>query len=520
MFNFKIGGYRKKDGSVSKLIMVTGDDVDSTKPYAEEMKGFGAKWLPNFRTWGWFASSDPEKMKFQVEKFVKPAIEFLLSKESVKDGGSPRDIVSVLDDILRQLSTENTKEEEMAMNNVYMSKSEITSKIFEFKSKLVNTVSSEEFKRLLGPIMKFRRAQGYKYSLRNTILIWVQDPKATMVKSRTDWQKMNRTVRPDAPAISLFISIGGDRRFKTKEDRESAKMQWLIDNHYKDESELTPGDKERLEHYLRSNSGDVRFKFGPYFYDVRYTVQMEGKEDLVGSNNEVPWYNDSGNETMAVKEKIDALLQVVKESGVDVSKTKELGGALGVSKSGRIEVLDSAKMNSNYLLTICHEFAHEMLHQTYLKDNNPEYARFYYGRPEGKGFVEQQAELAGWIVCNFYGYDIKEAVNYAAIWGMNEKNAVHAFDTVAKVSDSIINSMNKKIIENRKMMSESRNLLNEVHYSGLDIARMVGAEDVYKRGMEEIENDENMKAEALKNFKAMTEKINNVDKKRIQENYD
>lgn len=520
MFSFKVAPYRKKDGSVTNMILVTGDSVDSTKPYAQQMKNFGAKWMPNIGTWGWFGSQDKVKMKTIIDKMVKPAIEFLLSKETRGEGESPRDVIAVLDKILKELSTENTQDEELASNNVFMSQKEITNRIFEFKSKLVNTVSSGEFKRLLEPIMKFRRAQGYHYSFHNTILIWIQDPKATMVKNRKDWKKMNREVKPNAPAISLFIRIGGEKRFKTKEERESAKTQWLIDNHYRNESELTPGDRERLEHYLESNSGNATFKLGPYFYDVRHTVQIEGTEDIVGSNKNIDWYNDSGNETMAVKEKIDALLQVVNESGVDVSKTKELGGALGVSKSGKIEVLDSAKMNSNYLLTICHEFAHELLHQSYLKDKNTEFSTFYYGRPEGKGFVEQQAELTAWIVCNFYGYDIKEAINYAAIWGMNEKNAVHAFDTVAKVSDFIINKTNAKIIENRKMMSESKNILQEVHFSGLDIAKMVGAEDVYERGMEQLQRGEEMKPNVTNKFNEMMERINSVDKKRLQENYD
>ncbi len=516
MFNFRIAPYRKKDGTTTKMILVTGDDVDSTKPYAQQMKNFGAKWMPNLGTWGWFGSQDEAKMDTIINNMVKPAIEFLLSKETVNDGDSPRDVTTVLDELLRDLSTENTEEEEVASSNVYMSKDEITKRIYDFKSQLVNTITSDDFKRMMEPLIKFRKAQGYSYSFKNTILIWIQDPKASMVKSRSNWEKMNRKVKEGSPAIALYVPVGGKRRFVGKESRENAKREWLRVHHYQSENELTPGDLERLRHYLDSTEGSTTFKLSYSFFDVRHTVQMEGKEDVVGSNDDVAWYNDSGNETMAVKEKIDALLGVVKDSGVDVSKTKNLGGALGVSMGGRIQVLDKAKMNSNYLMTICHEFAHELLHQEYLKDKNPEYAQFFYGRPEGKGFVEQQAELTAWIVCKFYGYDIKEAINYAAIWGMNEKNAVHAFDTVAKVSDYIINETNKKILEYRKTMSESRNILREVNFSGLDIARMVGAEDVYKRGVEQLENGEEMKPNVMNQFREMTERINGIDKKRIQ----
>ena len=172
------------------------------------------------------------------------------------------------------------------------------------------------------------------------------------------------------------------------------------------------------------------------------------------------------------------------------------------------------------LMTIAHEFGHELLHQRYLKDNNPEFGQFYYGRPEGKGFVEQQAELVGWIVCQFYGYDMKTGINYAGIWGMNEKNAVHAFDTVAKVADFIINKTNEKIKERRNVMEEGKNILNEVNFTGADIAKMVGAEDVYKRGLEQIENGEEMKEEAIEKFGNLLERINKADKNRIIERYD
>ena len=171
-------------------------------------------------------------------------------------------------------------------------------------------------------------------------------------------------------------------------------------------------------------------------------------------------------------------------------------------------------------MTITHEFAHELLHQKYLHDNNPEFGKFYFGRPEGKGFVEQQAELTAWIVCNFYGYDIQEAINYAAIWGMDEKNAVHAFDTVAKVADFIINKTNEKIkIRRETMVDESKQYLNEVNFTGRDVAAMLGKDALalYDRGVQQQQQEEAGMQEAIKNFKDMVNKINECDKKRTQE---
>lgn len=522
MFSFDVKPYRTKAGGVTNLILVTGDATDSTMEYKEEMKQFGARWIGALRTWGWWGSSDPEKNKTIIEKMVKPAIEFLLSKEKNPGSDESRNLVSILDKILQALNTENTDAEEMANTNVYMTKAQISDKIYSFKAKLVSTVSSDEFKRLIMPIMKARKAQGYRYSFSNIILIWCQDPEATMVKNKTDWLKANRRIKPNAPAIGLFIKTGGSKRFKGREERARAKQEWLRDNGFQSEAELSVGDKERLRHYLDStDDSSMSFKLGFYFYDVRYTEQIEGTEDVVGDGKaQVPWFNDTGNETMAVKEKIECVLEVIKDSGVNVSSTANLGGALGVSKSGSIEVLDKAKLNSNFLMTITHEFAHELLHQKYLHDNNPEFGKFYFGRPEGKGFVEQQAELTAWIVCNFYGYDIQEAINYAAIWGMDEKNAVHAFDTVAKVADFIINKTNEKIkIRRETMVDESKQYLNEVNFTGRDVAAMLGKDALalYDRGVQQQQQEEAGMQEAIKNFKDMVNKINECDKNRTQE---
>lgn len=522
MFSFDVKPFRKKDGTTTNVILVTGDSTDSTYPYKEEMKNFGAKWINSLRTWGWYTSPDSNRMNTIIQTMVKPAIEFLMSKEQDKGDDDSRTVVSVLDKILKILDTSDTEEEIEASNNAYMTKEEIKSRILDFKTQLVNTVDSAEFQALLMPIIKARRAQGYQYSLLNTILIWCQDRKATMVKSKKSWAEMNRTVKPNAPAIGMYIPVGGDKAFKGKKDKNVAKAEWMRANNITSEKEMTPGDKERLRHYLDQTVGNVSFKFGFFFYDYRFTEQMEGKEDIVGDPNaNVPWYNDEGKETNAVKEKIECFLEVVKDSGVDVSKTKNLGGALGVSMGGRIEVLDSAKQNSNYLMTLVHEFAHELLHQKYLQDTkHPEFSQFYFGSERGRGFVEQQAELSAWIVCKFYGYSIREAINYAAIWGMIDgKLAVRAFDTVARVSDFIINKTNEKIKERRGAMKESRERLNEVHFTGKDIANMVGAGDVYEKGLQQLEDENDMYAEAKKFFNDFTSRLDETFKKNAQDRY-
>jgi hypothetical protein len=527
MFSFIAKPYKKQDGSLTNIILVTGDDVDSTYPYKDQMKSFGAKWIEKYHTWGWWGSPDKNKLQTIIETMVKPAISFLLSKEQKPDNTRIRTVENILDEILKILSTEDTEGEIQAAGNVFLSPSQIKDKIQEFKEKLVNTVNGDEFKQLMMPIINARRAQGYQYSLGNTILIWVQDPKAKLVKSKKKWAAFNREVKPKAPAIALYVPVGGKKAFNGKDARQQATEKWLKENGFKSIDELTLGEKEKLNAYLDKTVGPVAFKLAFSFYDQRFTQPMAGKEDLLGDTDtsKIAWFNDSGNETEAVKEKIYALLKVVAESGVDVSNTKNLGGALGVSKGGKIEVLQDALLNSNFLMTLSHEFAHELLHQTYLKDKNngKDWGQFYVGRENGRGYIEQQAELTAWIVCNFYGYDIKEAINYAALWGMDSKNAVKAFDSVAKAADAIINGINEKIKQERGM-NESKEYLTEVNYTGQDIARMVGAEDLYLNGLKEFEAEEQAEAgmyeSTVKNFKSLVNRINETDKRRANTLFD
>lgn len=524
MFSFTAAPYKKMDGSMTNVILVVGDNIDSTYPYKEDMKNFGAKWIKDRHTWGWWGSPDKRKLQSIIDTMVKPAIRFLLSKEKAPANDKARTVESILDELLKQLSTDDTEDEIQAANNVFMTKTEITNKVQEFKEQLVSTVNGDEFKRMIMPIINLRRAQGHQYSFKNTLLIWMQDPKAKLVKSRSKWKPFNREPKENAPAIGLFVP-DGEKRFKTKEQRRKATEVWLKENGFKSFKELTLGEKEKLDVFLNQFVGPVYWKFKYSFFDQRFTQVIADKEDLLGDTDtgNIAWYNNNGNETEAVKEKIYALLKLVANSGVNVSKTKNLDGALGVSKGGNIEVLQDALMNSNFLMTLAHEFAHEALHQNFLK-NDEEWAEFYVGRNEGRGYIEQQAELTAWIVCKFYGYDIKEAINYAALWGMMDaKNAVKAFDSVAKLADKIINGINKIIISERGM-NESREYIKEVNYTGLDVAKMVGAEDLYLSGIKEFEEEERaetgMYENTVKNFKSLVNRINESDNKKRNSLFD
>lgn len=494
MFSFRTVKFNTKDGTPKSVILLTGDDIDKTDDFKDVIKNtYGASWIGNLKTWGWYVPPKRDKMLELINSKVKPCIEFLRANE--KNNSSNEDnAISIVDELLKMLANTEEEAEKEADGNVYLSSKEIMAKVYDFKKKLINAVTSEDFKKLFIPIINLKRVQGKGFSLKNTILAWVQRPNMTLIKSKADWNAMNRLVKPDAVPIALFKPYGGKKIHSGQRNRKYAEQEWMNANHITNKSEMTPGDKERLRHYLNAETTVGKFKLVAAFYDYADTIKMEGKEDIVGDIQQVDmdWYNDTGNETELVKEKIEALLSVIQDSGVKFKKIDSLGGALGVSKGGVIEILNNAAMNSNMFMTIAHEFAHELLHQRYLKDKNNEFSQFYIGKDDGRGPIEQQAELTAWIVLNFYGYDIQESINYMAVWGMtDEKAAVKAFDMVANVSNFIIEKLNDKIVKNRGLQ-ESVFRVDEANITGLKVAELLGPEAVaaYNAGMEEIRNED------------------------------
>ena len=84
-----------------------------------------------------------------------------------------------------------------------------------------------------------------------------------------------------------------------------------------------------------------------------------------------------------------------------------------------------------------------MLHQKYLSQKNSKYAAYFVGNENGRGLVEQQAELSAWMLLASFGFDLKTtSINYVAIWGADKDAMVRVFDTIANVVNFMIDYVN------------------------------------------------------------------------------
>lgn len=476
-FNIKNGNFKKKDGTITKIAYIDPTTSTNTYPYKDIIKNqFNGFWLSNLKTWGWFLGQNPEKV---YRDKIKPCLEWLDSQINDK-----RNIIELIDKLISEVSNGN-------IDNSIVDANSIKEKLKQFKQDLINAVSSEEFKRLILPVINFKRAQGHRFSFGNSILIILQDPKATLVKSKRNWLKFNREVNDNAPAIWLWIPTNFQPL--SKQEKDTIINRYLVKNKVKTIKDLHPGEQERLQVEL-TGTHPKSWELGPYFYDIRFTTQIPDTEDMVGSNKiNIEWFDDKGDETNEIKQYYNALLSLIQDKNIKIDYIDDLDGARGVSMSGKIGLLKNQKINIGQLNTLIHEFAHEILHQKYLKNANDEFSAYFVGTDEGRGKVEQQAELCAWIVLKMFGYDMKTNINYVGIWGLDENNAADVFDSVAKVAEIIYDGINSRL----NVIKENIKLKESI--TGRDVAQMIGMVDLY---------DKSKKQSNIKNIvESITKKI-------------
>ena len=490
-YNITVTKIKKQDGTLSNYAYIDPKkSTDDTFNIKDGIKNYGASWNKFNKVWGWYLSSDPAKLQTQLQTMVYPAIEYLNSQETTPEGEDPRtadQMKAEFDQLLKQIDqVERTPIVNDEGAQPIMDEKTLKTKLEGFKQELINSMSNEEFIQKLEPIIKFRQAQGHQLSFLNALLIWIQNPNAKLVKAKGTWEKIyNKQVKPGAKALAVWLPV----TYKTKDEEENPEqikikvqrtterfLQQVKKNSVKD---LTPGEKDKLRVMLnavRQGSGVITtFKFKYCYYDVTDTVQIEGKEDVVGSMDnldDIEWSDRTSEPTEMTVKIYDAMTEIIQEAGIKLSYVDDLGGARGVSKSGAIDVLKNTNKNAGAASTLIHEFAHELLHQKYIKNldgGKSDWAKYFVGTQQGRGVVEQQAELCAYLVLRFFNIKLQQNVNYVAIWGADAKAACIVFDTVANVANAITQKIASKLGMTTLNEDEQLGMI-----TGLDVAELLG----------------------------------------------
>ena len=266
--------------------------------------------------------------------------------------------------------------------------------IDELKNKVTSTAQSKEVLDFLNFKKRFR-----KYSLYNSILIFIQNKNATLVKGARKWEKeLGRKIKAGEKGIYIYVPVKiGDK------DGDKGEP-------------LTVSQPQSVED-LRT----TRFILRPIF-DISQTEEIPGK--AVKIPDEIKWYSD---EEADEKTRIiyDALVELAKTKGVTVS-LGDVGHerARGVSKGGSINLI-----NTN-IATLIHELAHEMLHW---KDDRESFS---------KQVKELQAEGVAHVVLKEFGLPTGTTENYLVLWKIDAEHITKNESVIKKTSEEIIDFIN------------------------------------------------------------------------------
>jgi len=227
-------------------------------------------------------------------------------------------------------------------------------------------------------------ARFHKYSLSNVFLIMLQKPEASHVAGYHTWRSLGRQVREGEKGIAIIAPM----RLGKKDDLQ----------------EGTASEDESV----------VRFRTA-YVFDVS---QTEGEP--------LPGIGEANGEPGTFSDRLRGL---IKSLAIELEFSDDLGGALGVSKGGKIAVKSGLPPAQEFTVLV-HELAHEILHH---RKDTP--------RPS-KTFRETQAEAVAFIVAQGIGLDTGTAsIDYIHLYQGDAKTLLDSLEEVRQAATEILSAL-------------------------------------------------------------------------------
>ena len=238
---------------------------------------------------------------------------------------------------------------------------------------------SDNLKRFLQVAANF-----HSYSLNNWFMIFCQRPDATRVAGYKTWQKMGRQVKAGAKGIKILAPRKGKR----------------VD------SDGNKTDKDYL-YFSTATVFDIADTEGE---DLPSVFRVEG---------------DPG-------EHLFALEAFIKAQGIELEDKFMLGGSLGASYGGYIEILEGLDPTQRFT-TLVHELAHEMLHKQEDRASLSKAQR------------ETEAEAVSFVVGQAIGIDsLNQTCDYVQLWKGDLDLFTSCLTRVQKCAKVIIEGLQKQ----------------------------------------------------------------------------
>lgn len=285
---------------------------------------------------------------------------------------------------------------------------------------------SDKYKEYLKFASKFT-----DYSARNTLLINLQRPDATLVAAYGKWKQLGRQVERGQTGIEILAPVA----YKTNQVLETERP--AVDEF--GNQLYNPDGTEKMETVEKPMTG-LAFK-KVYVFDVS---QTSGKE-LPDPVTEL-----TGDIDSARKEAVFAALKKV--TGIDIEFKDIKGGAKGYYSATNNEiVIKSGMSDAQTLKTTFHEAAHNLLHDP---------AKDIVTNKSPRNEKEVQAESVAFMVAERFGIDTSEySFPYIASWSDGKqleqlKSALQEIQEAAKKISSEIESELLKLQKRNLTMDE------------------------------------------------------------------
>lgn len=240
---------------------------------------------------------------------------------------------------------------------------------------------SEQLTEFLSTMAKFHR-----YSLGNVLLITAQKPDATHVAGFNTWKSFGRYVKAGEKGIAILAPM----TFKNQES----------------ESPQIEGDKEEEK--------SIRFRV-VYVFDVS---QTDGEP--------LPEFAKVTGDPGDYSERLKGL---VRQLSIELEYSDQLGGALGVSRGGKIALKEGLDPSQEFT-TLVHELAHEILHQGDGRKGSTKTSR------------ELEAEAVAFVVAQAIGLDAGTASSdYIQLYRGDKEQLTQSLDAVRKAASLILEAI-------------------------------------------------------------------------------
>jgi len=352
----------------------------------DKLKQAGFGWDANINAWG----ISVDKLKQAQEIIAKinksPITKFLDKVEDLPE------FIADADDFSKK--TELFRKTENFINNL--------------STEIDDVKASEEFRKYLSFSTRLS-AVGVKGAT-NLMLIYVQNPNATHVMSKTRWEKLHRKIKKESfGKKAIWLYMPKDYKQKTTGAADDAGIDDDVKQH------------------------NVRYWTVYPAYDVSDTEAINEKGEIPATPT---WH---GNDTP--QEKADKLIEYgikfADENAIKVDREAARGGEKGWAKGDHLNV-NSNIAGVGALGTLVHEIAHSLMH---FKESSPFFIQT--DKPLSSEEKELQAESVSYVVLKHYDLPAQHHSTYLAIWRANKDALNKSLKDIKNVSAYIIQGMDK-----------------------------------------------------------------------------